>query len=339
MVPKDQGQLDLLQVHRPADREGGQMMAVLELYGKCKELGYCDCEGFFGCVDPRPPAPKPVIENELANAMKAEHEVSDYHNHNYRRELEAIEQSEGALVECEVCDRSHLPNHPHITNIEGDIPIDDSNLDDSAATPEPPRELPDWLKDKPGSHMIRLAVRRSDAEPKCGNCGKIKRSNHKCKGTGSQTTAAVKQCKHCNAAGELCARHGGRWADYDTPRGAADRAARELPKPVSVAMPAPGPAPKLDRELPASTAMMEGRPDTCRNGHPRTPESTYTRADGRFECKECKKAYKKNYRPNLAEVDPEIAAMSAIIEAVKGLDRGQLERAMTYIRARFEGVE
>jgi hypothetical protein len=71
------------------------MMAVLELYGKCKELGYCDCGGFRGCHDPKPPAPKPVIENELANAMKAEHEVSDYHNHNYRRELEAIEQSEG----------------------------------------------------------------------------------------------------------------------------------------------------------------------------------------------------------------------------------------------------
>jgi hypothetical protein len=78
------------------------MMAVLELYGKCKELGYCDCSGFFGCVDPRPPAPKPVIENELATTMKAEQEVSHYHNHNYRRELEAIDQSQGALVECEV---------------------------------------------------------------------------------------------------------------------------------------------------------------------------------------------------------------------------------------------
>jgi hypothetical protein len=97
------------------------MMAVLELYGKCKELGYCDCKGFFGCVDPRPPAPKPVIENELAHAMQANRETSDYHNHNYGRELEAIDQSEGELVECEVCDRSHLPNHPHITNIEGDI--------------------------------------------------------------------------------------------------------------------------------------------------------------------------------------------------------------------------
>ena len=27
-------------------------MAVLELYGKCKGLGYCDCGGFFGCNDP-----------------------------------------------------------------------------------------------------------------------------------------------------------------------------------------------------------------------------------------------------------------------------------------------
>jgi hypothetical protein len=53
------------------------MMAVLELYGKCKELGYCDCKGFFGCVDPRPPAPKPVIENEIANARKAERETSE----------------------------------------------------------------------------------------------------------------------------------------------------------------------------------------------------------------------------------------------------------------------
>jgi hypothetical protein len=86
------------------------MLAVLELYGKCKELGYCDCSGFFGCVDPKPPAPKPMIENELQNAMKAEDQTSDYKNYAYRQELEAIEQSEGGLVECEVCDRSHLPN-------------------------------------------------------------------------------------------------------------------------------------------------------------------------------------------------------------------------------------
>jgi hypothetical protein len=129
------------------------MMAVLELHGKCKELGYCDCGGFWGCANP--PAPKPVIENELQNAMKAELQTTVYTNHNYRRELEAIERSEDGLVECEVCDRSHLPNHQHIANIEGGIPVDDPNLDDAAATsaPEPRRDLPDWLRDKPAAEV------------------------------------------------------------------------------------------------------------------------------------------------------------------------------------------
>jgi hypothetical protein len=136
------------------------MMAVLELYGKCKELGYCDCSGFFGCVDPRPPAPKPVIENELATAMKAEQEVSHYHNHNYRRELEAIDQSQGALVECEVCDRSHLPNHPHISNIEGDTPFDDvepvqRKADPIISLPPPDDQLPEWLRDRPAEEVRR----------------------------------------------------------------------------------------------------------------------------------------------------------------------------------------
>jgi hypothetical protein len=327
-------------------------MAVLELYGKCKELGYCDCGGFLGCVDPKPPAPKPVIENELANAMRAERKTSDYHNYAYRQELDAIEQSEKALVECGVCDKSHLPSHPHIANIEGDGPIDDPSDEASGtsgtAIAMEQRELPSWLKDTPGSQAIRPSVKEPNREgyatkrnaPKCDDCGKIKRSNHKCRGTGSETTAAEKKCEHCNAAGELCARHGGRWADYDTPRGAAASAARELPKPVSVAMPAPDAPQKLDRELSASVSVTEGGTDRCRNGHLRTPENTYTRSDGRFECKECKTAYKKNYRPTMAaEVDPEIAAMAALVEALKGLDRGQLERAMTYIRARFEGVE
>ena len=127
------------------------MMAVLELYGKCKELGSCDCEGFFGCHDPKPRAPKPVIENEIQNAMKAERDVSDYHNHNYWRELEVIEQSEG-LVECEVCDRGHLSSHPHITNIEGDVPIDDPGPAQRKSSPvislpPPDDQLPGWLRE------------------------------------------------------------------------------------------------------------------------------------------------------------------------------------------------
>jgi hypothetical protein len=42
-------------------------MAVLELYGKCKELGYCDCGGFFGCNDPDHVGP-PLSADELAAA-------------------------------------------------------------------------------------------------------------------------------------------------------------------------------------------------------------------------------------------------------------------------------
>jgi hypothetical protein len=297
------------------------MMAVLELYGKCKELGYCDCKGFFGCVDPKPPAPKPVIENELRNAMEAERQASDYKNHNLAR-----------LIVCTVCDRSHTVDHPHIAKIDGDIPIDDEPGDDrpgpvgpvvSRGRTIPARAgLPDWLKDKPGEDD-------GTRERKlCEVCGKIKRSNHNCKGQPRADVVKIAEaCEDCKSAGELCVRHGGLWSSYDSAKGqpakapADVRVAKTLPEPVSVTQP----------EM----------TDTCRNGHPRTPENTYTRSDGRSECKECKRIYhKNNFRPAVpADVDPEIAAMAAIVEAVNGLDRGQLERVMTYIRARCEGVE
>jgi hypothetical protein len=84
-------------------------MPVLELFGKCRDLGYCDCGGFLGCVSP-------------------------------------------ALVQCEVCDRSHAPNHPHIANIDGDVPIDDEPEEASGpARASVARELPDWLKESPAA--------------------------------------------------------------------------------------------------------------------------------------------------------------------------------------------
>lgn len=222
------------------------MMAVVELYGKCKELGYCDCSGYFGCVDPKPPAPKLVIENELQNAMKAEDQTSDYKNYAYRQELEAIEQSEGGLVECEVCDRSHLPNHPHITNIEGDTPLDDDEPVERKADPiipalPPDDQLPAWLRDKPaaedteddGPQQIcqvcgnpwapRHACNPADTTAtkrrvtpyhmrqiaKCDVCGKKKQSNHKCKGRpDAQAVKAAGGCEDCKRAGELCVRQG-----------------------------------------------------------------------------------------------------------------------------------
>jgi hypothetical protein len=297
------------------------MMAVLELYGKCKELGYCDCSGFFGCVDPRPPAPKPVIENELATAMKAEQEVSYYHNHDYRRELEAIDQSQGALVECEVCDRSHLPNHPHISNIEGDTPFDDDEpvqrkADPIISLPPPDDQLPEWLRDRPAEEVTEddkprqicqvcgnpwaprhacigkeapgaraFNGRVSKSQSKCDACGKIKRSNHDCKAQPKADAAKVALgCDNCKRAGELCVRHGGVWLSYDTAKGQPEKAADE----------------RIALELPKPVSVVMPKP---------------------------------------AEPAPdrELVAMGAIVEAVRALGQPEIKRILDYVAARFGG--
>jgi hypothetical protein len=64
-------------------------MPALELYGKCKEFGYCDCGGFFGCVDEDSPKRAPKNAAEITNAMQGETSVADYKNHNLKRELDA----------------------------------------------------------------------------------------------------------------------------------------------------------------------------------------------------------------------------------------------------------
>jgi Pectate lyase superfamily protein len=233
-------------------------MAALELYGKCKELGYCDCGGFFGCVD-QDHVGGPVAPDELAaarQAVKAEAMVEGHRKY-------AANEPLVALVECEICDRSHAPNHPHITKIEGDEPLDDEPAPTIKAEPSPSMPplggLPDWLQDKPGSQVIRPRTSAQDQvdpaklcqvcgepwaprhackgakadgtafnghaksyatkrnAPKCDECGKIKRSNHKCKGLPKAAPAEQKtvECKYCKASGELCVRHGGVWSDYD----------------------------------------------------------------------------------------------------------------------------
>jgi hypothetical protein len=288
-----------------------------------------------------------VIENELENAMKAVKAEAIGEGH---RKYDAGEPMP-ALVECEVCDRSHAPNHPHIANIEGDIPIDDPRFDGAPVqvSPAPPRELPDWLRDKPAAEVKEddkpqqicqvcgnpWAPRHacigkeepgakafnapiSKSQTRCDTCGKIKRSNHNCKA--QATVDAVKvaeRCEDCERAGELCVRHGGVWSDYDTPRGGDERVAKTLPAPTSVTQPE--------------------TTHNCRKGHPRTPENTYIRSDGRRECKECKRYYHNTGRPALqAEADPELAAIGTILRAVDGLEPKQLKRVMSYVAARLE---
>jgi hypothetical protein len=254
-------------------------MAVLELYGKCKQLGYCDCGGFLGCVDLDGPG-----------------------NH-------APADRKSALVECEVCDRSHAPSHPHITTIEGDTLIDDAEPVQRKPAPvihipPPDDQLPDWLQEK-----------EPFKQTTCELCGKIKRSNHVCKGQPDNIQAVkAEPCADCARTGELCVRHGGVWKDYDTPR-----VAKTLPAPVSV---------------------TQSETHNCRKGHPRTPENTYIRSDGRRECKECKRHYQTTGRPALTtEADPELAAIGTILKAVEGLGSNQLKRVMSYVAARLEETE
>jgi hypothetical protein len=141
---------------------------------------------------------------------------------------------------------------------------------------------------------------------------------------GPEAYQAVKQCEFCEASGELCVRHGGTRSDYDTLRG-GEKIARELPKPTPVTMPAP-----------VSVTQSE-KTQMCRNGHPRTPENMYTRSDGRSECKECKRVYKRNWTPALpVEADRELAAIGMILKAVEGLASNQLKRVMGYVAARLE---
>lgn len=44
------------------------------------------------------------------------------------------------------------------------------------------------------------------------------------------------------------------------------------------------------QENSARGQRAEGRDETCRNGHERTPENIYTRPDGQRDCRACKRA-------------------------------------------------
>jgi hypothetical protein len=118
------------------------------------------------------------------------------------------------------------------------------------------------------------------------------------------------------------------WSAYDTPRAGAEQIAQELPKPIPVTMPEP-----------VSVTQSEAT-HNCRKGHPRTPENTYIRSDGRRECKECKRYYQNTGRPALqGEADRELAAIGTILRAVEGLRSKQLKRVMSYVAARLEETD
>lgn len=216
-------------------------MAVLELYGKCKELGYCDCGGFFGCRDDEGAKLKPADPNK-PHRINADPMASEYLIEKYAAKM--TDDGQGSiLVKCEICERSHHESHPHIANIDGDDPIEDEEAPEVESSAQDTKvrldALPDWLKDKPEP----AAVRRPRRQSTCEHCGRIARSNHRCKA-----------------------------APVPSPS-QDERVAAQIPAPISVAM----------------------QPVT---------------------------------------LDPELAAISAILDALEGLEDERGARILTYVIAR-----
>lgn len=80
---------------------------IPELYAKCREIGYCDCNGTNGCIDDTTLVPAPT-EAEHERQMFAQAKMSkSYSNHNLKREL-AMPSTSGP---CEVCGKQLRRNH------------------------------------------------------------------------------------------------------------------------------------------------------------------------------------------------------------------------------------
>ena len=296
-------------------------MAVLEYTENARNSATAIVAG-FRCVDPDHIGGR-LSPEELASARKSIKALAiGEGNRNY-------DASDAALVECEVCDRSHAPSHPHIANIDGDVPIDDSDLGDAPQPAPIARELPDWLKDKPGSQMIRPAAEPSANNPTCGVCGEPWASRHVCKGAEppgmsafnppivkahdprrAETSCVVcgkikrsnhvckgappaeKPCVYCERAGEPCVRHGGERSSVRT----AKRFQTRQEADQSPAQPqADGRAAK---ELPK-------------------PVSAAQPAAGEAQ-----------------ELDRELAAIGTILAALDGLSVDEVKRAFAYVADR-----
>lgn len=129
-------------------------MATVELYGKCRELGYCDCRGVFGCKGPDAIAERPDTKDLQAAARKHDVQVSE---RDIATAAESIpewgEDGQPYLVDCEICGRSHRSAHPQISSVKGDELPDDPPP--AVLKPAPPkialeeRQLPDCSATSP----------------------------------------------------------------------------------------------------------------------------------------------------------------------------------------------
>lgn len=236
-----------------------------------------------------------------------------------------------SLVDCEVCDRSHAPNHPHITNIDGDEPIDyeepeQRKPDAVIALPPSQDELPDWLRDKPGSRAIRPSSSTDAVDPSklCQLCGKPWAPKHACTGAPDPGT------------------------DFDRPGEVSPRERYEHGLPTMRQRAKCEVCGKVKRsnhnckgkptviQLPASSEPAQGEAATPPCPRCEVLGRLCIRHGGMYDEYDTPKPERQTPKPT---VDPEVAAMGDIVEVMEKLSQRQRERVMAYIKSRFEEVE
>ena len=147
-----------------------------ELYGKCRELGYCDCGGFFGCFDPGGPRRK-ASKKELANPNYQPHHVS-------KREPEDLEPAASRPAKppelyCDICKKIYIGKPlDHLRAVHDRIITTDENGTDTygRAPINPGRER---------------SMRGKRNQKQCPDCGKYLRKDHVCKAVGIQESKPV----------------------------------------------------------------------------------------------------------------------------------------------------
>lgn len=128
----------------------------------------------------------------------------------------------------------------------------------------------------------------------CDVCGRVKRSNHNCKGA----QPAEKPCVYCVRAGEPCVRHGGERSSVRASRRYQER--QKVAEPVQQVQVDE----RVANTLPAPVPVIQS--DETNTGRPALP----------------------------AEADRELAAIGTILAAVDGLAPDEVKRAFAYVADR-----
>ena len=239
-----------------------------------------------------------------------------------------------AMVDCEVCDRSHVPSHPHIANIEGDVPID--NAPEPKAETKvfgvlpPDQQLPEWLRNKPGSQTIRPSSGTADqVDPTklCQVCGKPWAPKHECTVAPVPTFNTKIEPRKARTGGS----HDEPKCDVCGKKKRSNHNCKGRPVAESVKVADECKDCKRAGELCVRHGGVWSDYDTAKG----RPEKGPT--DDRIAQERPKPLpIVMPQTTEQAPVDRELAAIGTILKAIDGLEPKQLKRVMSYVAARIE---